>query len=375
MMKHSFAAGWFMCVLVSGLGAAGQTAAPEHVVVYREAGRFGGWPANHGIWSWGDEIVFGFSAAYFQLKSPEVHPYDSTKPEEPRLARSLDGGKTWSIEAPPSLLPQEQGGPVAVPLREPMNFLQPGFVLTVRFNDANKGPSRFWFSTDRGHTWQGAFEFPVFEQPAVAARTDYVINGEHDAFVFVTAAKKNGREGRPLCVRTTDGGLSWKFVSWIGEEPEGFAIMPSTVRLSPQRMVTAVRVRGDAQHDWIDLYETGDNGAQWKLLGRPVPFTGGKGGNPPSLIRLKDGRLCLTYGFRSPPFSIRARLSADEGRTWSDDIVLRSDGAAWDIGYVRTAQRTDGKIVTAYYFPEKAATERIIAATIWDPGAVGSRGR
>ena len=23
-----------------------------HVKVYYEAGRFGGWPANHGIWSW-----------------------------------------------------------------------------------------------------------------------------------------------------------------------------------------------------------------------------------------------------------------------------------------------------------------------------------
>src|SRR5207245_10783718 len=36
---------------------------------------------------------------------------------------------------------------------------------------------------------------------------------------------------------------SWKFVSWIGEEPAGFAIMPSTVRLSADRMITAVRDR------------------------------------------------------------------------------------------------------------------------------------
>ncbi len=26
----------------------------KHVVVYYEAGRFAGWPANHGAWSWGD---------------------------------------------------------------------------------------------------------------------------------------------------------------------------------------------------------------------------------------------------------------------------------------------------------------------------------
>lgn len=27
--------------------------------IFREPGRFGGWPANYGIWHWGDEIVGG----------------------------------------------------------------------------------------------------------------------------------------------------------------------------------------------------------------------------------------------------------------------------------------------------------------------------
>ncbi len=29
------------------------------VIVYKEDGRYGGWPANHGSWNWGDEIVVG----------------------------------------------------------------------------------------------------------------------------------------------------------------------------------------------------------------------------------------------------------------------------------------------------------------------------
>ena len=29
----------------------------SHRKVYFEPGRYGGWPANYGIWSWGDEIV------------------------------------------------------------------------------------------------------------------------------------------------------------------------------------------------------------------------------------------------------------------------------------------------------------------------------
>jgi hypothetical protein len=88
------------------------------------------------------------------------------------------------------------------------------------------------------------------------------------------------------------------------------------------------------------------------------------------MIRLKDGRVALTYGYRSSPYSIRARLSADGGRTWEEEIMLRDDGAAWDVGYPQTVQRPDGKVITVYYWPRARDRERIIAATIWDPGPV-----
>jgi len=361
-------AGCIMALVCAGTRAAEQPAVLDHVVVYREAGRYGGWPANHGMWSWGDELLVGFSAAYFQRKPPDFHQYNSSKPEEPRLARSLDSGRTWTIEAPPSLRPPEQGGAAITPLREPMDFRHPDFAMTIRLSNIDKGASRLFYSTDRGKTWKGPYEFPLLGQPGIAARTDYIVNGPRDAFVFLTASKRNGKEGRPLCARTTDGGLNWKFVAWIGEEPEGFAIMPSTVRLSPARMITAVRVRQDDRHDWIDVCETRDNGAHWRRLSRPAPSTGGHGGNPPSMVRLKDGRISVSYGYRGEPYGIRARLSEDEGKTWGGEIVLRKDGATWEVGYTRTVQRPDGKMVTVYYFPEDAAKERIIAATIWDAG-------
>ena len=38
-----------------------------------------------------------------------------------------------------------------------------------------------------------------------------------------------------------------------------------------------------------------------------------------------------------------------------------------DIGYPRTIQRSDGVIVTAYYYNDKADGERYIAATMWSP--------
>ncbi len=362
-----------VAVVFSAGAGAGETGRPvRNVVVYHEAGRFGGWPANHGIWSWGSEILVGFEAGYFQDKA-QGHAIDYTRPAQHVLARSLDGGETWKIESPDGLrpparikvagVPTEAGGKEPVDCPGGIDFTSPGFALTARMADIHVGPSRFYYSTDRGKSWNGPYRIPDFDQKGIAARTDYLVNGKHDLTMFLTAAKSNAREGRVICVRTRDGGKTWNLVSFIGPEPEGrdYAIMPSSVRVSNEGILTAIRRRS-----LIEAYRSDDAGKTWRFLNQPAPSTGG--GNPPSLIRLQDGRLAITYGYRSAPFGIRARLSQDNGETWSDEIILRGDGGAWDLGYPRTVQRPDGKLVSVYYFNEANDKERFIGATIWDAG-------
>jgi hypothetical protein len=350
----------------------------EHVKVYAGPGRFGGWPANHGIWSWGDEILVGFSAGYHKDLGGERHNIDRDRPEEHLLARSRDGGATWSIEDPAArgdLIPVGKAlhGVPPPGLRERpwqdcpggIDFTHPDFALTMRMTDAHAGPARFYYSIDRGHTWQGPFRLPLFGQKGIAARTDYIVNGKHDCMLFLTAAKSDGREGRSLCARTRDGGKSWDFVAWIGDEPAGYAIMPATVRLGATELLTALR-RRDESRKWIETYRSLDDGKSWQLDAVPVRDNGE--GNPASLIRLRDGRLCLTYGVRAAPYRMCARLSRDDGRTWGDEIVLRNDGGGRDLGYPRSVQRRDGKVVTVYYFWDRqSGPERYIAATIWAP--------
>lgn len=366
------------CITASGAFAEGRPSAIDHVIVYKEPGRFGGWPANHGIWSWGDEILVGFSRGYYKDLGPDRHAIDRERPEEHLFARSLDGGKTWTIEDPsekgvliprgnalhgvhpPHLVPKE---PVDCP--GGIDFTHPNFAMTLRMLDIHAAPSLFYYSMDRGKNWEGPFKLPLFGQKGIAARTDYIVSGKHDCMLFLTAAKSNGREGRPLCARTTDGGKIWKFVSWIGPEPDGFSIMPSSVRLSDATIVVTVRRREKAKR-WIQTYISDDNGKSWRYLSTPVADIGE--GNPPSMIQLNDGRLCLTYGYRAEPFGIRAQLSRDNGKTWGKPIHLRDDGGGRDLGYTRTIQRPDGKIATVYYFYDMTGPDRYIAATIWGPG-------
>jgi len=53
---------------------------PQNIKVYFEPGRFGGWPANNGIWIWGDEILVGFARGYYKDLGPEMHNIDRDLP-------------------------------------------------------------------------------------------------------------------------------------------------------------------------------------------------------------------------------------------------------------------------------------------------------
>lgn len=297
---------------------------------------------------------------------PAGHARDPEGRQEEFQARSRDGGETWNVEKPRDLVRPENGGRQPAECPGDIDFTFPDVALMFRASGDVRS-SRFYHSTDRCRTWQGPWNLPLFGQPRIMARTDYLIDSQHEITVFLTAAKRDGREGHVFAARTTDGARSWNFLSWIGPEPNGFSIMPSSVRLSKTRILTTIRRKEGPDH-WIDAWVTDDNAATWRFLNRPVPTIGGSVGNPPSLLALRDGRLALIYGYRSAPYGIRARLSNDKGLTRSSEIVLRNDGGCWDLGYPRTVQRRDGKLVTAYYFNDHPDRERYVAATVWDPG-------
>lgn len=337
----------------------------KNIVVYKEPGRFGGWPANSGVWSWGNEIVVGFISGYF-MKKEKGHAIDDDRPSFNWQARSLDGGETWTIEKPEILTPFYQGGKQPEECPGGINFTHPDFSLTCRRSGIHEGAvSWFYYSEDRCRNWNGPFKIPMFGQKGIAARTDYVVLNRDECLVFLTSTKSDGHEGRPFCARMLDGGKAWEFVSWIGSEPEGYSIMPSSVHLSGSQLLVAIR-RAEGEKCWIENYISDNWGRTWSFLNRPVEDTGPVG-NPASMIKLKDGRICITYGYRSFPYGMRARLSSDNGVTWSEEIILRDDAGCWDLGYPRTVQRDDGKIVTIYYYNDHKDEERYIAATIWDP--------
>ena len=90
-------------------------------------------------------------------------------------------------------------------------------------------------------------------------------------------------------------------------------------------------------------------------------------GKPPHLLRLADGRLLVTYGYRHEPYGERACLSHDGGRTWdyAHELILRDDAPTGDLGYPATTQLDDGTLLTVYYQQERAGEMTCLMTTHW----------
>ncbi|HUT30468.1 MAG TPA: PA14 domain-containing protein [Sedimentisphaerales bacterium] len=350
----------------------------KHVVVYDEPGRYAGWPSNGGFWMWGDEMAVAFECGWFEDKPDEMdgHARDKSRPNEDFVAHSTDGGLTWThkkydiLSHSDNLLPCPGG----------VDFTHPDFALKCQ-------GKRFYYSYDRTKTWNGPFKLNVSSLPGgdekMDSRTVYLVNGKTDCLACFNVDHGN-RNDLAFCARTSDGGKSFDFVGWISPEPakvpkyERWFIF-SSARLADNHLLGALQRKYNNREatikrlNWIDVYESLDNGRSWRFLSKVADtdvVNSDFNGNPPNILKLADGRLCVTYGFRGKPFVMCAQFSSDKGKTWSKPVILRSGARNWDFGYPLSLQRPDGRVVTVYYFATPDNRDQFIAATFWDPSKV-----
>ena len=122
-----------------------------------------------------------------------IHAVDYSQKEEHLLARSKDGGETWTIEKPLSLLPPPGGKMAGVPTEDggkevtdnttAIDFKNPGFAMTVRMFDKDIGPSRSLLLYDRGKNWRGPYRVPDFGTKGIAAARTISSMAPHDDHV------------------------------------------------------------------------------------------------------------------------------------------------------------------------------------------------
>jgi Neuraminidase (sialidase) len=126
-------------------------------------------------------------------------------------------------------------------------------------------------------------------------------------------------------------------------------------------IITHIRNQANTVNDRETLQtESKDGGRTWS-----VPHPIGVWGLPSHLLRLRDGRLVMSYGYRRAPFGNQARVSADNGKTWSEPITLSSDGYNVDIGYPSTVELGDGTLLTVWYERLKDSPRAVLRQAKW----------
>ncbi len=347
------------------------------VTVFREEGVFAAWPAGGFCRSWGNEILVAFSTAVHQDK-PRGHTFDRESKTGITLARSLDGGLSWSPENSPIADPAPGNSKHPEMLKDftgNIDFTDGDLVLCFAMSGTRKDDFSWWFySPDRGHSWNGPFRIPQMEgfSAALNMRTQYIVENLDEILVFGTCQRSNGTEGRTFCARMSQGGRKMEFLSYVGDElpvtDECYEIMPQARRRKDGSIVCITR-RFDSRNRFhyftLSQYISRDNGRSFEFDGYAAEHYGG---NPGSLEILGDGTWVLVYGYRRKPYGIRLRYSEDEGRNWSREIILRDDGGCGDLGYPRSALRADGSEVVCYYFNTGRKDMRHIQASIFDSG-------
>jgi len=377
----------------------------EHTVLHYDKSTYCGHPRMVGFQYFGNgEIVVGhFHAPCKYEVYEDVRHANYQARAVCLLQRSTDYGRTWPKENDVVIYDctqswEQQDAFLSQPdaPRERYDMFKPQSMFFSQHTSPLRDicASFFLRSPDKGHTWEKVptvLTHPAGKDYWLRRHSTPVIRMPDGrtllaAFQMADADGGSNTEGDPAIFSSVDQGLSWQFLSrpMVDLSGEGH-FNYVTLLLTPdgdlhcytlhlKRTTEAV----DGMLNAICLSISRDGGRTW---GPPVPIVGQGGDcwqNPgsegviyrsPWPILLQDGRILVVFARRRMPGGIGGVVSADGGRTWSQEFVLRDDAKWWDLGYPVGCQLEDGRVFIAYYFNKEDGNgqggTRYIAATFF----------
>lgn len=338
---------------------------PKATEPFTEPNRYLGWPSITKT-DKGELLI-----VYSGDRDSHVCPWGKT-----RLIRSTDNGKTWSEPETVNNSPlddrdagiiQTYKGTLLVSWFTSLAYANPNWKWAYQkyARVAEKIPEelkKHWLgnwvrrSEDGGKTWlnpsRTASSAPHGPIQLKEGRLLYVGTGSwKDTDSIVVEESK-------------DDGISWQVISIIPTTTGNARNMyePHVVELKSGKLVALVRNEPkEREKCFLMQSESYDGGKTWTTL-HETPIWG----YPPHLLELNNGWLLVVYGHRRSPYSERACISRDEGKTWDikNEITL-AEAYNGDLGYPASAQLDDGSILTVFYQQENQGEPTSVFTTHW----------
>jgi BNR repeat-like domain len=369
----------------------------DHRVIYRNDGEFCSWPYTMGFFETANSLIVNFQRAkanYGDVASLN-HNVVARGGSTLCSARSFDRGLSWDKEPlqehSGNTLGAHDGSGESILDLGPLDLENRDTLVWTQSSGFGTPDGRPYvrISKDAGRNWSRSYRLPLDGLHSACTNSSQMVRSDGRSLLMLTMVTADGWSRRPMAYLSTPDLATWHFLSFVTpkEDPYGATdgdwaklassyafgghrwFYPRTVELRSGRILCTLRCQRSPQGDmWSELYYSDDGGRTWGLRSRINDF-----GAPTSLVYMRDGRLVAVYGYRLPPYGVRAAVSEDEGLTWQPEIILRDDGGSWDLGYPQAIESTKGKVMAAYYFNSRDdriqadGGVRHIARTIFTP--------
>jgi hypothetical protein len=262
------------------------------------------------------------------------------------VVRSHDGGRTW--ETPAVIVDSE------VDDRNPAVGLAPDGTVVLAYHtqgsyseDGSWAPQlhrvqmRLTWSQDGGGAWEDTEprNLGAMEKHSAYGRIVTLSDGTMLMPIYGGSIESEEEAGSyAYILRSGDNGRTWDQPSLISEGYNETALL-----LLPDGDLLAAMRSGDRE-GLLAVCRSSDEGMTWD---EPAAVTGGRE-HPADLTLLSNGWVLMVYGVRHDPFGVQARVSKDNGRSWSAQLTVCDDLGDSDLGYPSTVRLGD-RLVTAYY--------------------------
>ena len=210
-------------------------------------------------------------------------------------------------------------------------------------------------SEDGGLNWSPAYRVPVNSPHGP-------VNLSDGRLFYAGVALWDDDRKVGFCTSADDGN-TWSAIADFpvrsGDDPANYHELHA-VEAADGRLIVQIRNHNKANaRETLQTHST-DGGKTWA-----EPHSIGVWGLPSHLLRLSDDRLLMSYGHRRAPLGNQARISEDNGRTWSESMVIYGDAASGDLGYPSTVEMSPGNFVTVWYEKLKDSTFAQLRMAKW----------
>ncbi len=227
------------------------------------------------------------------------------------------------------------------------------------------GGSYVRISENYGMTWSAPIRVPVSAPhgPALCSDGSILYLGKE---MYYPTQETAPEDSNIAAYRSTDGGYTWTHLSTL-TIPENLSNInfhePHVIELPNGDLFGAIRVEGEHVEGKQTIYTTvsHDSGKTWSPM-QPTNLVG----LPPHLMLHSSGALICSFGKRIEPYSQRAAVSYDMGKTWQDEYILDDRQTHHDFGYPASVELSNGSILTVYYQRAEGDRKPSILQTIWN---------